>query len=196
MDQDYSRYKLRQQERWEHDHPQAAKDKDHQYQKGYWHPLLGFEDIVDHDKKHVSLETLQGKYLAILFSAHWSKACTDFTTKLTEAYHEYNRSCPKSKTLEILFVSSDESEEDMWKYVTEWKMPWKILPYNDHRKNILMGKFHVGELPKLVVVDPRGNCLATDLVHESIVRDITNEGAIYFSKILGHVDVPSATSTM
>jgi nucleoredoxin len=72
------------------------------------------------------LESLNGKEIvALYFSAHWCPPCKQFTPKLADVYNDLIKS---QKSFEIVFVSSDRSEEEFYEYFKE--MPWIALPYS------------------------------------------------------------------
>lgn len=95
---------------------------------------------------------LKDKYLMLYFSAHWCPPCRAFTPKLSKAY-------TKLKTIrddfELVFVSSDRSEEDFNEYFDT--MSFCALPF-EHRdvKAALSKKFGVRGIPMLVMLGPIG----------------------------------------
>jgi len=112
--------------------------------------------------KEILGETVQGKegnvdvssfanddyVVGIYFSAHWCPPCRGFTPVLAEAYENITKN---GKKLEIVFVSSDRSQEDFDKYYSS--MPWKALPFTDsEKKNELAEKFSVRGIPMLVLL--------------------------------------------
>ena len=67
---------------------------------------------LEGDWNEVSADSsLEGKkVVAFYFSAHWCPPCRAFTPILKDAYEEYLK---ESCDIEIVFVSSDRSLEDM-----------------------------------------------------------------------------------
>jgi len=63
---------------------------------------------------------------------------------------------------EIVFVSADRSDEAFEEYFKT--MPWLALPFEDPRIEYLNSLFEVDGIPSLVLVDPTGKVLRTDLV--------------------------------
>lgn len=86
----------------------------------------------------------------------------------------------KGEPFEIVFVSSDHSESDMYSYMEEMEMPWLALPFGDsHKKKrkALLQKFKVEGIPRLVIVDAEGNLITKDGK-----GDVSSLGASAFKK--------------
>jgi nucleoredoxin len=93
--------------------------------------LLG-DQLIEHDESkdnqtnEISIDQLNGKTVALYFSAHWCPPCRNFTPKLAKVFNELTKEV-KDK-LDIVFVSWDEDEESFKEYFQE--MPWKALPFS------------------------------------------------------------------
>lgn len=70
-------------------------------------------------------------FLGLYFSAHWCPPCRSFTPELARKYTKYKQQYP---SFEIVFVSSDRSENDFDSYFSE--MPWLALPFNEEGKKV------------------------------------------------------------
>jgi len=93
---------------------------------------------------------LNGKHLVLYFSAHWCPPCKAFTPKFAETYKAMKER--GNDDFEVLFVSSDQSEEEFEEYHAE--MPWPSLPYaNSSGKKGLSSMFEVSGIPSVVVLD-------------------------------------------
>ncbi|CAF1372002.1 unnamed protein product [Adineta ricciae] len=129
--------------------------------------LLG-EHLLQHEESgenntETSTDQLNGKYVALYFSAHWCPPCKRFTPKLAEIYKEVKDEV-KDK-LEIVFVSCDEDEEEFKHYFKE--MPWKAVPFADRQRSQKLGeKFEVEGIPSLIVLSPSGEVIDSDGVAE------------------------------
>jgi len=101
-------------------------------------------------------EALAGKdCVGLYFSAHWCPPCRGFTPKLAEVY---NGLVSAGKSFEIVFVSSDKSEDQFNEYCGE--MPWLALPYSERAaKQKLSQKFKVQGIPMLILLDGSGKLL-------------------------------------
>jgi len=91
--------------------------------------------------------------VAIYFSAHWCPPCRGFTPLLAEAYEEWIK---EKKSVEVVFVSSDRSDEEYKSYLAT--MPWVSVPHSDTSSvNALKTHFKVSGIPTLIVLDKNGN---------------------------------------
>jgi len=121
-----------------------------------WRPkplkeLLG-DEFVGKDGM-VPASALEGKTLALYFSAHWCPPCRGFTPKLAELYNAMKAS--GRDDFEFIFVSSDKDQAAFDEYHAE--MPWLALPYENRKaKAALSSMFDVSGIPSLVVVDAEG----------------------------------------
>jgi len=109
--------------------------------------LLGNE-FNSNKRNNENEKALSSKVLGLFFSAHWCKACQDFTLQLKEFYENLKSMCAE---LEIIFISSDHDVNSYKKYLDE--MPWIAIPFGDHRLAVLKTKFRVIEIPCLIFVD-------------------------------------------
>lgn len=104
----------------------------------------------------------QKKYLFIYFSAHWCPPCRAFTPKLVEFYN-----ANKGKgDFELLFVSSDKTQDAMNGYMSETHMPWIGLTRDCQRTNALKQQFGVRGIPCLVLLDDHDQVLASSFQGE------------------------------
>jgi thiol-disulfide isomerase/thioredoxin len=113
------------------------------------------KNLVDASGKKVKADLDAPEYLLIYYSAHWCPPCRTFTPKLVEFYNE-NKSKAK---FELIFVSSDKTEEAMKEYMTSTSMPWKAVNYKDIQSSGI-GKFSGSGIPCLVLFDKERNVIA------------------------------------
>jgi len=97
--------------------------------------------------------------IGIYFSAHWCGPCRGFTPKLAEAYKKLQDA---GKKFEIVFASSDQSEDQFKSYFAE--MPWTALPYAQRElKESLSDEHECEGIPYLVIIDGNtGETITTD----------------------------------
>ena len=109
------------------------------------------ETISTHD-------ALSGKkQIGIFFSARWCGPCRHFTPQLVEEYKKL-----KSQGFEIVFASSDK-ERSVCKGYFDDMGDWLTLPYdNRDLKSKLSEKYKVQRIPKLVILDNKGELVTTE----------------------------------
>jgi len=99
---------------------------------------------------------LEGKDLILFyFSAHWCPPCRQFTPMLADFYGEVDN-------VEIVFVSSDRSPEDMLSYMKESHGDWLGVEHGSSVANELKQKYGIQGIPTLVVVKPDGSLVTKD----------------------------------
>mmetsp|Transcript_124851 Transcript_124851/g.230198 ORF Transcript_124851/g.230198 Transcript_124851/m.230198 type:complete len:275 (+) Transcript_124851:79-903(+) len=128
-------------------------------------PKLVTKDNADADTAVV----LEGKTVGIYFSAHWCPPCRGFTPQLAAAYS----SNLKAKGLEIVFVSSDQGQEEFNNYYGE--MPWTALPFaNRAQAQKVSAQFKVKGIPAFVILDSSGNVLNSN-ARQCVAQDPEGE---------------------
>jgi nucleoredoxin len=137
----------------------SSVDEDPEGKEFPWHPptfaeAMG-EDLVAKGGASAKWSDLQGKTIALYFSAHWCPPCRGFTPQLVKTYNTLKE---QGKDFEVVFVSSDKDQSQFDEYFGE--MPWLALPYPDRsRKNKLSKLFGVQGIPSLVILDSDGKVI-------------------------------------
>jgi len=132
--------------------------------------MLG-EELIGKEGKVATKDVIGKDVLGIYFSAHWCPPCRRFTPKLAEVYNKHTKA---GKSLEIVFVSSDQSENDFQEYYKI--MPWLALPFADRKKKNKLSKiFDVQGIPRLVLVDPKTGLATNAQANQDILADTTGE---------------------
>ena len=112
-------------------------------------------DWVKNDWDEVNADSsLEGKkVVAFYFSAHWCPPCRAFTPMLKDAYEEY---LEEGNDIEIVFVSSDRSPEDMKNYMKDAHGKWLAIKHNSDLGKALKTKFGIQGIPALIVCKADG----------------------------------------
>lgn len=108
------------------------------------------------------LKTMKGKFVGVYSSAIWCGPCRMFTPRLVKFYKK------NKKDIEIVFRSSDKTEEDMVRYAKKDKMKWLAVPF---RKRCVSKS--AGGIPHLIVYAPDG----------SVVTEISGAGEKSFDAL-------------
>lgn len=120
-------------------------------------PLGGIlpTQLLDANGKKIDSSVLEGKHVALYFSAHWCPPCRAFTPSLVK-FHKANA----GDDFEIVFVSLDNSDREMKGYIREMKMKWLAIPgARSNEANSLASRFQVRGIPALVVLAPDGTVI-------------------------------------
>eukprot|EP00667_Euglena_gracilis_P008774 EG_transcript_8894 len=137
----------------------SAVSKDPSGAEFPWRPkqlkeILG-QEFLGPQGELLDRKAVDGKVLGLYFSAHWCGPCRHFTPQLAEWYKKVSPSLPD---FQIIFISSDRTEEDFKNYFAE--MPWLAVPYSDRKqKEELSEHFQVSGIPTLVFVDQQLNLI-------------------------------------
>lgn len=114
------------------------------------------DGLLDGKGQAVALDTLGDKVIGLYFSAQWCGPCRAFTPVLVK-YHEAN-----GADFEVVFVSSDRSEEAQLAYMQEAAMPWLTLKWNSPAANALKKRFEITGIPTLVLLRANGEPLTRE----------------------------------
>jgi len=105
-------------------------------------------------------EALEGKLVALYFSAHWCPPCRNFTPALKTFYDELKES--GDEQFELVFVPFDRSAEDVKTYLAESHGDWLYLDYDSEHIRKLADKYGVQGIPALIVIRPDGTVVTKD----------------------------------
>ncbi len=135
----------------------AAISADPQGKNFPWVPKTVRELLGDKfrgpDGSTVDGSAVNGKNLALYFSAHWCPPCRGFTPTLAAVYKEMKAS--GRDDFEFVFVSSDKNEESFNEYHNS--MGFLALPFAKRsEKEALSELFEVDGIPTLVTLDAAG----------------------------------------
>jgi len=113
--------------------------------------------VVGLDGSSIEASHLLGTdYLLLYFSAHWCPPCKSFTPKFTEFYNTHGG----GELFHAVLVSSDRSENEMFAYMRETRMPWPAVRFGSANSKTLQDTYSGDGIPRLVLVDPQGMVIA------------------------------------
>jgi len=108
--------------------------------------------------KVAAADALAGKqFVCFYFSAHWCPPCRHFTPILKDFYEEVSDS-----GVEIIFVSSDRSPDDMKDYMKESHGPWLSVEHKSELSQALKQHFGISGIPTLIVCKADGTIVTED----------------------------------
>ncbi|XP_023931876.1 nucleoredoxin-like protein 2 [Lingula anatina] len=112
------------------------------------------KDLISRQNLKVKAdEALQCRVVGLYFSAHWCPPCRMFTPKLAEIYAELKR---RNAPFEVVYLSCDQSEDQMQMYMKESHGDWLALPFGNPLIEELKTKYKVNAVPKLIILKPDG----------------------------------------
>ncbi|MDF3057944.1 MAG: hypothetical protein K0R17_2159 [Rariglobus sp.] len=120
------------------------------------------------------------KYYALYFSAQWCPPCRGFTPELVNAYKDLKAAQPG---FEVIFVSNDNSKDDMQTYMSEYKMPWPAIRFDAVESLSAIQRYSGDGIPNLVFVTADGEILSSSYVGgnyvgpRKVLRDIQKKFA-------------------
>ncbi|GFR31757.1 nucleoredoxin [Trichonephila clavata] len=114
--------------------------------------------LVSPNGDKVSYESISTHIKGLYFSAHWCPPCKAFTPQLIKLYNKVQN---MGKNFQIIFVSSDRSEESFVKYFSN--MPWLAVPYSEEKtRKELAHLYGVGGIPCLVILDENNSIITKE----------------------------------
>ncbi|XP_037528137.1 nucleoredoxin-like protein 2 [Rhipicephalus sanguineus] len=99
------------------------------------------------------------RLICLYFAAEWCPPCATFTPILAAAYREAK---DEGLPIEVVFVSSDRSEDEMIAFVKSSHENWPALPYGDPLQFTLKARYKISGIPTLVVLNARGGLVCTN----------------------------------
>lgn len=120
-------------------------------------------------KPHDDAALGQAKYFGIYYSASWCGPCREFTPKLVRWYKSNKK---KNPHFELIFVSSDRTEEAMADYMKEYKMEFPALAFDQKSSSKGITKFSSGGIPNLVFVNADGTVISSSYVDKEYVGPV------------------------
>lgn len=128
-----------------------------------WRPralgdLLAATSLVDPQGQVVAYDAIKDAYKGLYFSAHWCPPCKAFTPQLISVYEKIKK---KEGNFQMIFVSSDRSEESWRAYHST--MPWLSVSWEgeDVRRE-LATNLEVQGIPTFVVLGPDNTVITAE----------------------------------
>ena len=131
---------------------------------GEWFASKMPKTLIKSSGKTVDTQlALKGKMVAFYFSASWCGPCRSFTPTLVKFY----KKAARKKNVEIVFVSSDKTEEAMKTYMK--KMPWLAIDFNEKERTAFKNEMKVNSFPTLIVFDENGKIISKNARWDVVV---------------------------
>lgn len=114
------------------------------------------KDLLTAKGKKADLADLNGKTIALYFSASWCPPCRAFTPRLVELAEKLQS---EGKPFEIVLVGCDQTEQKALDYMKSHSMPGYLIPPEADSNRALSKRYHVTGIPYLVIIDDNGDTL-------------------------------------
>ncbi len=122
---------------------------------------------------------LNKKIIGLYFSGSYCPPCKKFTPILKDIYLKIKE---KNNYFEIIFISSDKSENEFKEYYNS--MPWLAVPYEKrHIKTKLCNLFGIKTIPRLIILDNDNEIIDLD------ARKFIEENHNNIDKIIEYYDL-------
>jgi peroxiredoxin len=123
----------------------------------------------DVNGKPVSLSSFRGKYVLVDFWASWCGPCRRENPTVVAAYNAY-----KDKNFTVLGVSLDRPDgKQAWlNAIQEDNLTWTQVSDLQYWNNAAAKLYGVQGIPFNVLVDPKGNIVATNLRGEQLLKTL------------------------
>lgn len=111
--------------------------------------------LPDRNEKIFNFDQLKGKYVWIDFWASWCGPCKAAFPHMQTLYAKY-----KSRNLEILGISNDETKAPWLKALNQFKNPWMQII---DEKSAVSSQFAVTALPTSILIGPDGKIIIREV---------------------------------
>ena len=142
------------------------------------------------------LESIQ--YYIFYYSAKWCPPCHLFTPQLVKWYDQFH---PTHPNFQLVFISEDTSEADMYEYMKEMAVPWPAMRYSKLQhapdfKGPGVERYAGKVIPFLTVVDVAGTVIAQTLEEGGMVdQSPVLDGLDRYTPIASPSPSPPASAT-
>ncbi|KAL4826172.1 hypothetical protein H8958_020289 [Nasalis larvatus] len=122
--------------------------------------ILGGRHLLTRKGAAVEAEVaLQNKVVALYFAAARCGPSRDFTQLLCDFYTALVAEARRPAPFEVVFVSADDSSQEMLNFMRELHGTWLALPFHDPYRHELRKRYNVTAIPKLVIVKQNGEVI-------------------------------------
>ena len=120
-----------------------------------WNKTFG-KELYNANKTTVAAKEKSADVIGIYFSAHWCPPCRAFSPKLVKAFNQMKKN---GDSIAIVFASSDRSEDALFEYMNDVKMPWFAMKFGATENQTLSKKYGVRGIPMLIFINKEGKLI-------------------------------------
>lgn len=114
------------------------------------------EDLLTDKGEKADIAELDGKTIALYFSASWCPPCRAFTPRLVELADKLQS---EGKPFAIVLVGCDQDRQKALAYMSSHKMTGYLIPPEAAANRALSKRYHVSGIPYLAILGPDGRTL-------------------------------------
>lgn len=114
------------------------------------------KDLLTEKGKKADLAELNGKTIALYFSASWCPPCRAFTPLLVDLAEKLQSD---GQPFVIVLVGCDQTEQKALDYMKSHKMSGYLVPPGSDANSTLCKRYHVSGIPYLAILAPDGTTI-------------------------------------
>ncbi len=114
------------------------------------------DGLLNADQQEFPVAEIEGKIMALYFSASWCRGCAAFS-RILVPFHEKH-----GEVFEVVMAGFDNNSADMHAYMKDYGMTWAAIPYDSSARLAMKEKFSVTEIPQLIIMTSAGRVLTLD----------------------------------
>ena len=129
---------------------------------------------LSHGKQKPFTLLSETEYVAYYFSASWCPPCRKTTPPLVKEYRKMLEADERS--VEIVLVGADRSEDDMLRYMEKYEMKWPAVKWGNVQ---LLDDYAAAGIPHLVIVKRRTGKVVASGTGPSDIEEVVKEMRVY-----------------
>lgn len=119
------------------------------------------------DGDYISRASLEGDYVLLEFWATWCGPCIPEIPHLKSLYEKYHQD-----NFKIIGISLDQDKETLINFIDNREMEWVQVFIEEGWEGELPRLFNVSGIPRMYLLDPKGNIIGRDLRGEEMVTKV------------------------
>lgn len=122
----------------------------------------------------ISLSDLNGEFVLLEFWGTWCGPCKPEIPHLKTLNEKHGQ-----ENMTIVGIALDEDEKVVRNYAAENEMDWPQILQSERWEDEIVSSYNVLGVPRMYLIDPKGNIIAKDLRGEEMVKEVDQMIARY-----------------